>query len=63
MGMLDPAFGVFCDGLASNTSLQVLDLRNNQITHEGAVEIGAALKQNSTLRAIGQKFYHASTIH
>ena len=53
MGMVDSSFGVFCEGLGTNTSLQVLDLRNNQITHDGATELAASLKRNTTLRWLG----------
>ena len=53
MGMIDTSFGVFCEALGSNSSLQVLDLRNNQISHDGAAELGVALKRNCTLRSLG----------
>ena len=53
MGMLDTAFGVFCEGLATNNSLQSLDLRNNQISHDGAAEFGGALRRNATLKSLG----------
>ena len=53
MGMVDTAFGVFCEGLGSNTRLQVLDLRNNQITHDAATDIASALRRNTTLRVLG----------
>ena len=53
MGMLDSSFGIFCEGLSSNGHLQVLDLRNNQITHDGAAELGMALKRNLKLKAVG----------
>ena len=54
VGMLDTSFGVFCEGLANNTALQILDLRNNQINHEGVTQLGAALKRNTTLRGLGK---------
>lgn len=53
LGMWDEGFSVFCEGLASNSSLIQLDLRNNQINHQGAAEIALALKRNSVLREIG----------
>ncbi|KAK3089984.1 hypothetical protein FSP39_008219 [Pinctada imbricata] len=52
IGMLDNSFALFCEGLGSNDSLQALDLRNNQISHDGAAELASALKRNSTLRAL-----------
>ena len=60
-GMLDNSFAMFCDGVGANDALQVLDLRNNQISHDGAVELAAALKRNRTIRALGNadKEYHS----
>ncbi|KAM9462802.1 leucine-rich repeat-containing protein 45 [Clarias gariepinus] len=52
LGMWEEGFSVFCEGLASNSSLIRLDLRNNQINHQGAVEIALALKRNSVLREL-----------
>ncbi|KAI2658868.1 Leucine-rich repeat-containing protein 45 [Labeo rohita] len=49
LGMWEEGFAVFCEGLASSTSLTQLDLRNNQINHQGAAELCIALKRNSTL--------------
>ena len=55
LGMLDNCFAAFCDGLAANSCLRALDLRNNQIRHDSAEELTAALKRNNTLQAIGNK--------
>ncbi|XP_027019067.2 leucine-rich repeat-containing protein 45 isoform X2 [Tachysurus fulvidraco] len=52
LGMWDEGFSVFCEGLASNSSLIQLDLRNNQINHQGAAEIALALKRNCVIREI-----------
>uniref|UniRef100_A0A3P8T7I3 Leucine rich repeat containing 45 n=1 Tax=Amphiprion percula TaxID=161767 RepID=A0A3P8T7I3_AMPPE len=52
LGVWDEAFSLFCDGLASNTSLKQLDLRNNQINHHGASELALALKRNNTLEVL-----------
>ncbi|ROJ44599.1 Leucine-rich repeat-containing protein 45 [Anabarilius grahami] len=52
LGMWEEGFAVFCEGLASNTSLTQLDLRNNQINHQGAAELCVALKRNSTLQEL-----------
>ena len=54
LGMWDEAFSIFCEGLASNTNLSQLDLRNNQINHQGASELSLALKRNSTLQELGE---------
>lgn len=53
VGLIESAFSVFCEGLSGNSSLQVLDLRNNQISHQGAGELANALKRNSTLKCLG----------
>ncbi|XP_029933267.1 leucine-rich repeat-containing protein 45 [Myripristis murdjan] len=52
LGMWDEAFSLFCEGLASNSILTQLDLRNNQINHHGASELALALKRNSTLQVL-----------
>ncbi|XP_063078008.1 leucine-rich repeat-containing protein 45 [Engraulis encrasicolus] len=52
LGMWDEAFSMLCEGLATNSSLAQLDLRNNQITHQGAAELGMVLKRNSTLQEL-----------
>ena len=57
MGMLETAFSVFCEGLSNNVRLQVLDLRNNQISHDGATHIASALKVNCTLRSLGKSTF------
>lgn len=53
MGVWDEAFSLFCEGLASNSVLTQLDLRNNQINHHGASELALALKCNNTLEVLG----------
>ncbi|KAK2815448.1 hypothetical protein Q5P01_025915 [Channa striata] len=52
LGVWEEAFSLFCDGLASNSVLKQLDLRNNQINHHGATELSLALKRNTTLEAL-----------
>ncbi|KAG9350314.1 hypothetical protein JZ751_026668 [Albula glossodonta] len=52
LGMWDEAFSIFCEGLGSNSSLTQLDLRNNQINHQGAAELSLALKRNNTLQEL-----------
>ncbi|XP_047464791.1 leucine-rich repeat-containing protein 45 [Mugil cephalus] len=52
LGVWDEAFSFFCDGLASNSVLTQLDLRNNQINHHGASELALAIKRNSTLEVL-----------
>ncbi|XP_043855642.1 leucine-rich repeat-containing protein 45 isoform X2 [Dromiciops gliroides] len=52
LGVWEESFSLFCEGLGANTTLQQLDLRNNQINHKGAEELAMALKNNSTLQEI-----------
>ncbi|XP_069374189.1 leucine-rich repeat-containing protein 45 isoform X3 [Paralichthys olivaceus] len=52
LGVWDEAFSPFCQGLASNSVLTQLDLRNNQINHHGASELALALKHNTTLEVL-----------
>ncbi|KAG7277014.1 hypothetical protein CRUP_001640 [Coryphaenoides rupestris] len=52
LGMWDESFSQFCEGLSANGALTQLDLRNNQITHQGASELATVLKRNVTLGAL-----------
>ncbi|KAI3365341.1 hypothetical protein L3Q82_010429 [Scortum barcoo] len=52
LGVWDEAFSLFCEGLASNSVLTQLDLRNNQINHNGAASLAQAVKCNNTLKVL-----------
>nr|XP_023676597.1 leucine-rich repeat-containing protein 45 [Paramormyrops kingsleyae] len=52
LGMWEEGFSIFCDGLGSNSCLMQLDLRNNQINHQGAAELAIALKRNGSLQEL-----------
>ncbi|XP_049669386.1 leucine-rich repeat-containing protein 45 isoform X2 [Accipiter gentilis] len=52
LGMWEEGFSFFCQGLGANNFLQRLDLRNNQINHQGAGELAVALKQNASLQEL-----------
>uniref|UniRef100_A0A8C6I241 Leucine-rich repeat-containing protein 45 n=1 Tax=Mus spicilegus TaxID=10103 RepID=A0A8C6I241_MUSSI len=52
LGTWEDAFATFCGGLAANSALRQLDLRNNQISHKGAEELALALKGNTTLQQL-----------
>uniref|UniRef100_A0A8C3UWH2 Leucine rich repeat containing 45 n=1 Tax=Catharus ustulatus TaxID=91951 RepID=A0A8C3UWH2_CATUS len=52
LGMWEEGFSFFCQGLRANNFLQHLDLRNNQINHQGAGELAMALAQNSSLQEL-----------
>uniref|UniRef100_A0A663DQT0 Leucine rich repeat containing 45 n=1 Tax=Aquila chrysaetos chrysaetos TaxID=223781 RepID=A0A663DQT0_AQUCH len=52
LGVWEEGFSFFCQGLGANNFLQRLDLRNNQINHQGAGELAVALKQNASLQEL-----------
>lgn len=52
LGLWEEAFSLFCEGLALNPGLKHLDLRNNQINHQGASELAQALRRNSSLEVL-----------
>ncbi|NXJ94977.1 LRC45 protein, partial [Corythaixoides concolor] len=52
LGVWEEGFSFFCQGLGANKFLQRLDLRNNQINHQGAGELAVALKQNVSLQEL-----------
>uniref|UniRef100_A0A8D0GIS5 Leucine rich repeat containing 45 n=1 Tax=Sphenodon punctatus TaxID=8508 RepID=A0A8D0GIS5_SPHPU len=52
LGVWEESFSLFCEGLGANCSLQQLDLRNNQINHQGAEELALGLKCNSSLQEL-----------
>ncbi|XP_053424204.1 leucine-rich repeat-containing protein 45 isoform X2 [Nycticebus coucang] len=52
LGAWEDAFATFCGGLAANSTLWHLDLRNNQISHKGAEDLALALKDNTTLQQL-----------
>uniref|UniRef100_A0A8C6JGF9 Uncharacterized protein n=1 Tax=Melopsittacus undulatus TaxID=13146 RepID=A0A8C6JGF9_MELUD len=54
LGMWEEGFSSFCQGLGANSFLQRLDLRSNQINHQGAGELAMALKQNASLQVLGK---------
>ena len=54
LGVWEEGFSFFCQGLGANNFLQRLDLRNNQINHQGAGELAVALKQNASLQELGK---------
>ncbi|XP_055971700.1 leucine-rich repeat-containing protein 45 isoform X2 [Sorex fumeus] len=52
LGAWGDAFTTFCGALASNSVLQQLDLRNNQIGPPGAEALALALKRNASLQQL-----------
>ncbi|XP_037258304.1 leucine-rich repeat-containing protein 45 isoform X6 [Falco rusticolus] len=58
LGVWEEGFSFFCQGLGANNFLQQLDLRNNQINHQGAGDLAMALKQNASLQELEQAMNH-----
>ncbi|XP_054986948.1 leucine-rich repeat-containing protein 45 isoform X2 [Sorex araneus] len=52
LGAWGDAFATFCGALASNSVLQQLDLRNNQIGPPGAEALALALRRNVSLQQL-----------
>lgn len=52
IGLWDTAVSSVAEGLQANQTLRYLDLRNNQITHEGGTCIADALKVNHVLKVL-----------
>ncbi|XP_036268127.1 leucine-rich repeat-containing protein 45 isoform X2 [Pipistrellus kuhlii] len=59
LGAWEEAFATFCRALAGNPALRQLDLRNNQISHQGAEELALALKANTGLQQLEQAMEHS----
>ena len=53
VGLDQDCFAGLCAGLASNKGLQVMDLRNNQLTHQAVIALSSALRVNYTLKHLG----------
>ncbi|KAI8501016.1 Leucine-rich repeat-containing protein 45 [Branchiostoma belcheri] len=62
LGMFASSFTILCEGLGANHTLTVLDLRNNQITHDEAAEIAAALRKNETLRTLDLRWNNVGIV-
>jgi len=56
VGMWDTGLTAVAEGLALNQTLRVLDLSNNQISHQGGEEIAHALKRNKQLRVLDMRW-------
>ena len=54
VGLDQDCFSGLCAGLASNKGLQVMDLRNNQLTHQAVVALSEALRVNCMLKHLGR---------
>ena len=54
VGLDQDCFAGLCAGRGSNKGLQVLDLRNNQLTHQAVIALSSALRVNCTLKHLGK---------
>lgn len=52
MGSCKESFGIFCEALSVNIGLEYLDLRNNSLTPENAVQLANALQINKYLHEL-----------
>ncbi|KAJ9574658.1 hypothetical protein L9F63_008190 [Diploptera punctata] len=52
IGIFIDAFSQFCEGLGTNKSLELLDLKNNQLPPESGQYLGEAIKKNTYLKTL-----------
>jgi len=62
IGMWDSGIKAIAEGLAVNQTLHVLDLSNNQISHEGGQDVAAALKRNKTLGILDMRWNNVGVL-
>jgi Ran GTPase-activating protein (RanGAP) involved in mRNA processing and transport len=62
LGLWGTGVGALAEGLAANQTVVLLDLRNNQISHDGATELASCLKRNSTLKALDLRWNNAGLL-
>ena len=54
LGLDSDRFTLLAEGISANNSLERLDLRNNQISHDGASELMKSLQRNCALQSVGK---------
>ncbi|XP_071797513.1 leucine-rich repeat-containing protein 45-like [Asterias amurensis] len=52
LGLDSDRFTLLAEGISANNSLERLDLRNNQISHDGASELMKSLQRNCALQSV-----------
>ena len=62
LGLWGTGVGALAEGLATNQTVVLLDLRNNQISHDGATELASCLKRNSTLKVLDLRWNNAGLL-
>jgi Ran GTPase-activating protein (RanGAP) involved in mRNA processing and transport len=62
LGLWGTGVGALAEGLAVNQTVVLLDLRNNQISHDGATELASSLTRNSTLKVLDLRWNNAGLL-
>ena len=62
LGMLDNGMVAISEGLALNRTLKLLNLSNNQISHEGGTELASSIKRNKTLKFLDLRWNNIGVI-
>lgn len=62
LGLWGTGVGSLAQGLAVNQTLVLLDLRNNQISHDGMTELAVCLKRNSTLKTLDLRWNNSGLL-
>ena len=63
LGVDGGKFVHLAEGLAANSSLEVLDLRNNQLSHDSSSQLATALTRNTTLKTLGKSSHRSHQEH
>nr|XP_054763849.1 leucine-rich repeat-containing protein 45-like [Lytechinus pictus] len=62
VGVDGSRFANLAEGVSANSSLEVLDLRNNQIGHDGASQLATAIARNSSLQNIDLRWNNVGIV-
>ncbi|XP_072167747.1 leucine-rich repeat-containing protein 45-like [Diadema setosum] len=62
LGLDGARFGVVAEGLSANNSLEVFDLRNNQVSHDGADHLATAISRNSSIKTIDLRWNNVGIV-
>ena len=62
LGLWGTGIGALAEGLAVNQTVVLLDLRNNQISHDGATQLASSLKTNRSLKALDLRWNNAGLL-
>lgn len=62
LGVWEDSFRLLCEGLAVNTGLETLDLRNNQLNYVAAQHLASAVHSNKSLRCLDVRWNNIGLI-